>query len=94
MYCHTLEYKLENKINYPKFLSDIILYYVTWKSIEMLSLSFKFSHTMVLIAMFLINVIMMMTVTQGMNKNKVETSEYYIVIFFGKFATLIQNWMP
>lgn len=57
----------------------------------MLSLSFKFSHTMVLIAMFLMNIIMMIMVTQGMNKNKVETSEYDIFLFLEKFATLIQN---
>lgn len=61
------------------------------KSIEMLSLSFKFSYTMILIGMLLINIIMMIMVTQGMNKKKVEASEYDIFIFLEKFATLIQN---
>lgn len=39
VYCDKLEFKSENKINYPNFLSGIILDYLTWKNIEMLSLT-------------------------------------------------------
>lgn len=48
MYWHKLEFKPESKINYSKFLSDIDLDYLIWKSVEVRDTSksnFKFSHT-------------------------------------------------
>lgn len=47
MYWYKLEFKLESKINYFKFLFDIDLDYFIWKSVEVrdiLKSNFKFSY--------------------------------------------------